>query len=307
MQQQTRDLLAALEDADWFSAVGQAVPKLPQGQAIVASSWAEAVECCGSISWENYTLEQRNLLTICLHDHARDRYQRWNEIVCEMKAAFEPLVERKIRRVVEEHALPEVVGHCVRRIVLTFDSVAYTTSMRRPSHAETPGRTTARRGHRRGVPGRPGADAQPGDHRPVRRGPAPHGLRVGQLNLLVAVARMGTARPGDLCRVLEDGQVHAQPGRGGDAAQRLAGSGRLGRRTGPPLRISPDGRPLLEAVVPAWRQAQERAGTLIGGDGAASLRQVGSIGSDEGDRIRARERFSFSGMLYIQHRPPRRG
>src|SRR3954452_22135846 len=30
----------------------------------------------------------------------------------------------------------------------------------------------------------------------------PHGLRVGQLNLLVAVARAGTARPGDLCRIL---------------------------------------------------------------------------------------------------------
>src|SRR3954451_11463766 len=30
----------------------------------------------------------------------------------------------------------------------------------------------------------------------------PHGLRVGQLNLLVAIARMGTARPGDLCRGL---------------------------------------------------------------------------------------------------------
>src|SRR5437868_1565067 len=30
----------------------------------------------------------------------------------------------------------------------------------------------------------------------------PHGLRVGQLNLLVAVARMGIAKPGDLCRVL---------------------------------------------------------------------------------------------------------
>src|SRR3954469_6510009 len=27
-------------------------------------------------------------------------------------------------------------------------------------------------------------------------------LRVGQLNLLVAVARLGTARPGDLCRIL---------------------------------------------------------------------------------------------------------
>src|SRR5262245_59448709 len=30
----------------------------------------------------------------------------------------------------------------------------------------------------------------------------PHGLRVGQLNLLVAVARLGPAKPGDLCRFL---------------------------------------------------------------------------------------------------------
>ena len=30
----------------------------------------------------------------------------------------------------------------------------------------------------------------------------PLGPRVGQWNLLVAIARMGTARPGDLCRIL---------------------------------------------------------------------------------------------------------
>src|SRR5262245_11580675 len=30
----------------------------------------------------------------------------------------------------------------------------------------------------------------------------PQDLRVGQLNLLVTIARMGTARPGDLCRFL---------------------------------------------------------------------------------------------------------
>src|SRR5947209_6217265 len=30
----------------------------------------------------------------------------------------------------------------------------------------------------------------------------PHGLRVGQLNLLVAVARMRPARPGDFCQFL---------------------------------------------------------------------------------------------------------
>jgi hypothetical protein len=114
MQQQTRELLAALEDADWFSCVGQPVPELLQSDVIVVPSWAGAVQCCSSISWENYTLVQQNLLTSYLHEHARDRYQRWNEIVDEMKAAFEPLLERKLRPVVEEHALPEVVGHCVR-------------------------------------------------------------------------------------------------------------------------------------------------------------------------------------------------
>ena len=30
----------------------------------------------------------------------------------------------------------------------------------------------------------------------------PHGVRVGQLNLLVVVGRFGIAKPGDLCRIL---------------------------------------------------------------------------------------------------------
>ena len=101
----------------------------------------------------------------------------------------------------------------------------------------------------------------------------PHGLRVGQLNLLVAVARMGTARPSDLCRVLSmdkstlSRDVEVMRRNGWLEVEEGAGRGR-------PLRISPDGRSLLERAFPAWRQAQERAGTLIGDEGAASLRQM---------------------------------
>src|SRR5262249_59873600 len=77
-----------------------------------------------------------------------------------------------------------------------------------------------------------------------------HGLRVGQLNLLVAVARMGTAKPGDLCRLLRmdkstlsrDVEVMRRNG----WLEAAEGGGR-----GRPLRTSPDGRALLEAVVPA--------------------------------------------------------
>lgn len=118
MQQRTRELLVDLDSADWFSNVGRPFTEpIPNG-VIFVSSWAEAVECCGSISWENYTLEQRNILTSHLHDHARDRYRCWNQIVDEVKAASSLMLERKIGPIVKDHALPEIVGHSVRWDVL---------------------------------------------------------------------------------------------------------------------------------------------------------------------------------------------
>lgn len=99
----------------------------------------------------------------------------------------------------------------------------------------------------------------------------PHGLRVGQLNLLVAVAKLGAARPADLCRVLRmdkstlsrDVEVIR---RNGWLELDETGAGRSR-----PLRLSPSGEALLEAVVPAWRQAQAKATALVGDDGAAAL------------------------------------
>jgi DNA-binding MarR family transcriptional regulator len=100
-----------------------------------------------------------------------------------------------------------------------------------------------------------------------------HGLRIGQLNLLVAVARMGTAKPGDLCRLLH--MDKSTLSRDSELMRRNGwlevdeGSGRSR-----PLRISPDGQALLERVVPAWRQAQEQARHLIGDEGAAAVVQM---------------------------------
>ena len=99
----------------------------------------------------------------------------------------------------------------------------------------------------------------------------PHGLRVGQLNLLVAVARMGTARPGDLCRFLR--MDKSTLSRDVELMRRngwleVDGSG---DRRARPLRISAEGRALLEGVVPAWRQAQEKAGAMLGGEATATL------------------------------------
>jgi DNA-binding MarR family transcriptional regulator len=101
-----------------------------------------------------------------------------------------------------------------------------------------------------------------------------HGLRVGQLNLLVAVARFGTARPGDLCQVLRmekstlSRDVEVLRRNGWLVVDESAG----GRAR--PLRLTPAGQALLEAVLPAWRAAQTRAEALIGHDGIAALARV---------------------------------
>src|SRR3954469_804508 len=84
----------------------------------------------------------------------------------------------------------------------------------------------------------------------------PHGLRVGQLNLLAAVARMGTARPGELCRILR--MDKSTLSRDVEVMRRngwLEVEDSADARTRP-LRLSLQGHELLESVVPAWRQAQ---------------------------------------------------
>ena len=86
----------------------------------------------------------------------------------------------------------------------------------------------------------------------------PLGLRVGQLNLLVAVARMGSARPGDLCRALcmdkstlsRDVQIMCRNG-----WVKVPADGGRAR----PIQISPQGAELLRRVVPAWQDAQQKA------------------------------------------------
>ena len=87
----------------------------------------------------------------------------------------------------------------------------------------------------------------------------PHGLRVGQLNLLVAVARAGTARPGDLCRILRmdkstlSRDVEVLRRNGWLEVDESAG----GRAR--PLRLTAAGQGLLETVLPAWGEAQAKA------------------------------------------------
>src|SRR5690242_10381752 len=94
----------------------------------------------------------------------------------------------------------------------------------------------------------------------------PLGLKVSQMNILVAAAKMGTARPAEVC-----GYLHLDVSTLSRNVERMKARGWLevlpdddGRSQ--PFQLTPQGRKLLEKAVPAWSEAQEQV-TKTFGDG----------------------------------------
>src|SRR4051794_40775642 len=92
----------------------------------------------------------------------------------------------------------------------------------------------------------------------------PLNLKVSQMNILVAAAKMGTARPLDVCEYL-----HLDVSTLSRNVERMKARGWLevvpdedGRSQ--PFQLTARGRKLLERAVPAWSEAQEQVKEVLG-------------------------------------------
>src|SRR5881397_844395 len=92
----------------------------------------------------------------------------------------------------------------------------------------------------------------------------PLDLKVSQMNILVAAAKMGIARPLEVCEYL-----HLDVSTLSRNVERMKARGWLevvpdedGRSQ--PFQLTPLGRKLLEKAVPAWREAQEQVKRVLG-------------------------------------------
>jgi DNA-binding MarR family transcriptional regulator len=104
----------------------------------------------------------------------------------------------------------------------------------------------------------------------------PLGLKVSQLNLLVVTAKLGLAQPAKVCDLLQ-----LDPSTLSRNVERMRAKGWLEVVPGEDARTQPfrptaQGRRLLERAVPAWEQAQQQAGKLLGEDGVALLTKTAS-------------------------------
>ena len=99
----------------------------------------------------------------------------------------------------------------------------------------------------------------------------PLGLKVSQLNILIVTAKLGLARPAQVCKILQldvstlsrnvkplqaHGWLEVVPEQDGRAQ---------------PFRLTPQGKRLIEKSVPAWEEAQRQAIQLLGDEGIALL------------------------------------
>lgn len=104
----------------------------------------------------------------------------------------------------------------------------------------------------------------------------PFGLKVSQMNILVACAVFGPVRPPRVCSVL-----HLEPSTLSRNVERLRKRGLLemiptkDSRTHE-LRVTADGYRLIEDAYPAWIAAQEQVVSIVGEKGAESLCAIGN-------------------------------
>ena len=99
----------------------------------------------------------------------------------------------------------------------------------------------------------------------------PLGLKVSQMNILIVTARLGLARPAQVCDILQldastlsrnvkplqtHGWLEVVPDEDARAQ---------------PFRLTPQGRRLIERAAPAWEKAQRQAADLLGDEGIALL------------------------------------
>lgn len=99
----------------------------------------------------------------------------------------------------------------------------------------------------------------------------PLGMKLSQGNVLAITAKLGVARPAEVCNILElDTSTLSR------TVERMVSNGWLeilsdedGRSH--PFRLTDQGKRLMENAIPAWENAQTEARKLLGDDGLRLL------------------------------------
>jgi DNA-binding MarR family transcriptional regulator len=113
----------------------------------------------------------------------------------------------------------------------------------------------------------------------------PLGLKVSQLNILIVTARLGLARPAQVCEILQlDVSTLSRNVKPLQAHGWLEVVPEEDARS-QPFRLTAQGKRLIEKAIPAWERAQQQASQLLGSEGIALLDKAArKVGLAQGHR-----------------------
>ena len=113
----------------------------------------------------------------------------------------------------------------------------------------------------------------------------PLGLKVSQLNILIVTARLGLARPAQVCEILQlDVSTLSRNVKPLQAHGWLEVVPEEDARS-QPFRLTAQGKRLIEKAIPAWEKAQQQATELLGDQGIALLDKAAKkVGMVQGQR-----------------------
>ncbi len=113
----------------------------------------------------------------------------------------------------------------------------------------------------------------------------PLGVKVSQLNILIVTAKLGLARPAQVCDILQlDASTLSRNVKPLEAHGWLEVVPDEDARA-QPFRLTARGKRLVEKAVPAWEEAQRQAMELLGDEGLALLDKAARrAGRSQADR-----------------------
>ena len=128
----------------------------------------------------------------------------------------------------------------------------------------------------------------------------PLGLKVSQLNILIVTARLGLARPAQVCKILQlDTSTLSRN------VERMRAHGWLEvvaekDARAQPFRLTAQGKRLIERAIPAWEKAQHQASELVGTRALlCSTRQQRTWQWGRQSRAERRHKRNLEGLVFF--------
>lgn len=105
MNTQAEDMIELLRAADWFSAVGQK----KETSVVYVDNWLEADTRCADDDWKLALLRTSNMISAGLaRDYPNKKFPK-NEIVGNIKQMMSPLIETRVKPLVEQYGLSKAI------------------------------------------------------------------------------------------------------------------------------------------------------------------------------------------------------